>query len=193
MIIIDNKVVNIDLVEEKFVCDLDACKGCCCWEGDFGAPLEQDELDILKEIYPKVKPYLTEKGIHEIEMQGTSVYTPQEKEFSTPLVDNSACAYLNYDEKGIAKCGIEKAYEDGVIDYKKPISCHLYPIRTKKMPNPMFEALNYDRWDICSAACSNGEKLKVPVYKFLKDALIRKYGEDFYEQLDATAQHYTKK
>ncbi|MCP4438222.1 MAG: DUF3109 family protein [Aureispira sp.] len=193
MIIIDNKVVNIELVEEQFVCNLDACKGCCCWEGDFGAPLDQDELDILKEIYPKVKPYLTQKGIDAIEMQGTSVYTPQEKEFSTPLVDNSACAYLNYDEKGIAKCGIEKAYEDGVIDYKKPISCHLYPIRTKQMPNPSFEALNYDRWDICSDACTFGKELKVPVYKFLKDALIRKYGEGFYEQLDATAQYYTKK
>jgi hypothetical protein len=191
MIIIDNKVINIELIQEQFVCDLDACKGACCWEGDYGAPLEEAELDILKELYPKIKPYLTPEGIDAIEHQGTSVYTPQEKEFSTPLLkDSPACAYLTYDDKGIAKCGIEKAYEDGAIDYHKPISCHLYPVRVKQMPNPDFEALNYDRWDICSAACSKGKKLQVPIYKFVKNALVRKYGEDFYEQLEATAAYY---
>ena len=184
MILIDNKIISDDVVEKQFVCNLDACKGACCWEGDSGAPLEKAELVILEEIYPKVKPFLTKKGIEVIEREGVYTYYKREEEYGTPLVDNAACAYLTYDE-GIAKCGIEKAQEAGVIDYKKPISCHLYPIRITS--NETFDAVNYDKWDICTAACSLGEKLEVPVYQFLKGALIRKYGEEFYEALDAAA------
>ncbi|BDS13576.1 DUF3109 family protein [Aureispira anguillae] len=189
MLIIDNKVISPEIFEEEFVCNLDACKGACCWEGDYGAPLEIEELDILEELYPKIKPFLTSEGIEAIEEQGVAVYIPEEKEYGTTLIDNAACAYLTYENNGIAKCGIEKAYEADLIDYAKPVSCHLYPIRVEQLDNSSFQKLEYDRWDICSAACDNGAKLNVPVYKFLEGPLIRKYGADFYEQLEHMAEH----
>ncbi len=186
MILIEDKIVSDDVVEKQFICNLDACKGACCWEGDSGAPLEKEEMKILEEIYDKVKPFLTADGIKAIEEIGLYTYYNEAKEYGTPLIDNAACAYLTYEANGIAKCGIEKAYEAGVIDFKKPISCHLYPVRTTTYEG--FEAVNYDKWDICSAACTLGKKHQMPVYKFVKDALIRKYGESFYEALDAAAQ-----
>ena len=192
MLIVDSKVISPDIFKEEFVCNLDACKGACCWEGDYGAPLDVEELDILEAIYDKVKPFLTPEGIAAIEEQGTAVYVPQEREYATTLVDNAACAFLNYDENGIAKCGIEQAYEAGVIDYPKPISCHLYPIRVERLSNSSFEKLEYDRWEICSEACTMGAELNVPVYQFVKGPLIRKYGEDFYEQLEAMSQYLDK-
>lgn len=189
MLIIDSKVISPEIFEEEFVCNLDACKGACCWEGDYGAPLELEELDILENIYDKVKPFLTKEGIEAIEEQGVAVYVPQEREYGTTLIDNAACAYLTYGDDGIAKCGIEKAYEAGIINYAKPISCHLYPIRVEQLDNSSFQKLEYDRWEICSAACENGARLNVPVYKFLKGPLVRKYGADFYEQLEHMAQY----
>lgn len=189
MLIIEGKVIDPDIFNEEFVCNLDACKGACCWEGDFGAPLEKEELEILRTIYEDIRPYLSEEGIAAIEKQGVAVYIPQEKEYGTPLIDNAACAYLTYEENGMAKCGIEKAYENGATDYKKPISCHLYPIRVEQLDNSSFSKLDYDRWDICSAACSLGKKLQVPIYQFLKEPLIRKYGASFYEQMEKMAQY----
>ena len=187
MLIIDNKVIDEAIFKEEFVCNLNACKGACCWEGDYGAPLEVEELDILESIYEKVKPFLTPEGIEAIEEEGTAVFIPQERDYGTTLIDNAACAYLTYEDNGIAKCGIEKAYQAGVIDYPKPISCHLYPIRVEDLENSSFKKLEYDRWDICSAACEHGKKLSVPIYKFLKNPLIRKYGESFYEQMEHMA------
>lgn len=185
MYILDNKyLLSEDIFDKNFVCNLDACKGACCWEGDMGAPLEEEEFDILKELYPRIKPYLTPAGIAAIAEQGVAV-VDEEYELSTTLIDGGPCAYINYESDGMAYCGIERAHKEGIIDWKKPISCHLYPIRIKKLPD--YEALNYDKWDICSAACRLGDELKVPVYRFLKDALIRKYGEDFYEQLEEMA------
>jgi len=185
MYILDNKyLLSEDLFDKNFVCNLDACKGACCWEGDYGAPLEEDELPILQDIYPDIKSYLTKAGIAAIEEQGVAI-VDEEEELSTTLIEGGPCAYINYDNEGTAYCAIEKANKDGVIDWRKPISCHLYPIRIKKLPD--YDALNYDKWDICSAACSLGEELKVPVYRFLKDALIRKYGEDFYVKLEDMA------
>lgn len=189
MLIIDNKVLEEAIFKEEFVCNLQACKGACCWEGDFGAPLELDELDILASIYEKVKPFLTEEGIAAIEAEGTAVFVPQEREYATTLIENGACAYLTYGEDGIAKCGIEQAYKAGAIDYKKPISCHLYPIRVEELDQSNFEKLAYDRWEICRAACENGKKLQVPIYKFLKEPLIRKYGEEFYERMQGLADY----
>jgi hypothetical protein len=189
MLIIDNKVISPEIFKEEFVCNLNACKGACCWEGDYGAPLELEELDILENIYEAVKPFLTPEGIAAIDQQGVAIYTPQEKEYGTTLLENAACAFLTYEDNGIAKCGIEKAYEAGAVDYPKPISCHLYPIRVEQLNNSSFEKLEYDRWEICSAACTKGAELNVPVYKFVKGPLIRKYGEDFYEQLEAMAEH----
>ncbi|NMM50736.1 DUF3109 family protein [Marinigracilibium pacificum] len=180
MLIVKNKLVSDDIKEQFFVCNLEKCKGACCVEGDLGAPLEFDELDTMEEIREHVLPYLSEEGRREIEAQGPYV-VDFEGDYSTPTIDGKECAYGFYDEKGILKCGIEQAYLDGKINYKKPISCHLYPIRLSKFQG--FEALNYDRWDICSPACSFGKELHVPVYKFLKEPLIRKYGEDWYNEL----------
>jgi hypothetical protein len=180
MIEVKNTLVHEDIVSENFVCNLNKCKGICCIEGDSGAPLERSELAILDEIYPSVKPYMTEKGIAVIEEFGTSV-KDFEGDYTTPCVDtNKECAYVIM-ENGINKCSIEKAYEDGKIAWKKPISCHLYPIRITNYPE--FEVLHYDRWNICSPACSFGNELKVPVYQFLKEPLIRKYGAEWYNEL----------
>ena len=184
MIIIDDKYISDEVVEEQFVCNLGACKGACCVAGDCGAPLDKDEVKTLKKIYPKIKSYLRPEGIAEIEVTGTNTID-DEYGYVTPIVNNGICAYASIDEHGVVGCGIEKAYKDGVIDYKKPISCHLYPIRITKYDS--FEAVNYDRWDICKPACKNGKSLKVPVYRFLREAIIRKYGEDFYKVLDKIA------
>lgn len=179
---IGDKLVSSDLKDEMFACDLKACKGACCVEGDLGAPVEKEEIEILQEIYPKVKPYLRPEGIAVIEAEGTTVLDITNS-FSTPLVKGRECAYVTFAEDGTALCGIEQAWQDGVIDFQKPISCHLYPVRITELKD--FDALNYDRWSICSAACSLGEKMGIPVYQFVKDALIRKYGLEFYEELEA--------
>ena len=190
MLIVQDKLVSQEVIEEQFLCQLDACKGACCWEGDFGAPLEEEELRTLELIYSDIKPFLREEGIQAIEEQGLFVpFKDREKEFlGTTLINGRDCAYLTYEENGIAKCGIEKAFEAGATEFQKPVSCHLYPIRISKNEETNFEALNYDEWDICSAACSAGKKASLPVYKFVKNALIRKYGESFYEELDALVQ-----
>jgi hypothetical protein len=182
MILIENTCISDDIEDQQFVCNLDKCKGACCVEGDSGAPLDEGELAILDEIYPQVAPYLTEAGKAVIAKEGT--YTKDwDGDYVTPIINGKECAYAIYDKKGILKCGIEEAYNDGKITYKKPISCHLYPIRVTKYEQ--YHALNYDRWEICSPACSLGQELKVPVYKFLKEPLIRAYGEDWYRQLSA--------
>lgn len=179
---IEDKLVSSELKDEMFVCDLSRCKGACCVEGDLGAPLEGEEPDILEEIFPKIQSYLRPEGLEEIEAQGTSIIDITGGH-STPLVKGRECAYVTFSEEGIAGCAIEQAHTDGVIDWKKPVSCHLYPVRITELKD--YDALNYDRWGICSAACSLGDELGVPVYRFVKDALIRKYGEEFYEELEA--------
>lgn len=189
MLLIQDILVSDELLDEQFICNLKACKGACCWEGDFGAPLEIAELEVLQRIYPQVAPFLSEQGRQAIEEEGCFTYYPDNDSFGTPLVDNGPCAYMIYDELGIAKCGIEQAFQAGATDFKKPISCHLYPIRVTGDRDKGFEGLNYDRWDICSAACELGKQHQVPVYQFLKDAIVRKYGEDFYAELDAAAQY----
>lgn len=180
MIKVGEVLVSDDIRDKEFVCNLEKCKGACCVEGDFGAPLEESELAILEEIYPIVKPYLSEAGIQEIERQGTHT-TDDDDELCTPIIAGRECVYAIYDKKGILKCGIEQAYLDGKIAWKKPISCHLYPIRITKKKD--FEALNYHKWHICSDACTFGKELQVPIYKFLKDPLIRKYGAPWYSEL----------
>lgn len=180
MIEVQSTLVHEDIISENFVCNLDKCKGACCVEGDSGAPLEKSELAILEEIYEVVKPYMTPKGIATIEENGTWV-KDFEGDYTTPCVDgHKECAYVIWDN-GVSKCAIEKAYLDGKTNWKKPISCHLYPIRITKYPE--FDVLHYDRWNICSPACSFGNQLKVPVYQFLKEPLIRKYGDSWYTEL----------
>lgn len=180
MIEFENTLLSDDVKENFFVCNLAKCKGACCVEGHLGAPLEENELDVFEEIYEEVKPYLSEAGKYEIENQGKYILD-EEGDYSTPTIDGRECAYAIYDENKILKCGIEQAYLDGKISYKKPISCHLYPIRITKYEK--FEAINYDQWSICSDACDLGQELSMPVYKFLKDPLIRKYGQHWYDKL----------
>ncbi len=189
MIAIDNVLVSDEVIKEQFVCDLSSCKGACCVDGDAGAPLSKEELDKINQVYDKVLPYLNEESIKELNRQGRYVY---DKEFGwvTPTIDSRICVYGITDEKGIVKCGIEQAYLDGKIKWKKPISCHLFPVITKKSKHSDTEYVNYEpREDNCKVACSLGKKLKVPVYVFLKEALVRKFGQKFYDALDATAQH----
>ncbi|MGA9212688.1 DUF3109 family protein [Kaistella sp.] len=181
MIQIDDKLISEDIFAEEFVCNLSKCKGACCVEGDVGAPLDKNETLILERIFEQVKPYLRPEGVKAIEEQGTWVLDPSDNDYVTPMVEGKECAYVIFDEKGITKCGIEKAYEDGAVDWQKPISCHLYPIRVDEYRT--FTALNYHKWEICSDACSLGKELKVPIYKFVKTPLIRKYGEEWYQTL----------
>lgn len=188
MIIVQDKLVSDEVVEEQFVCNLNACKGACCWEGDFGAPLEAAELPVLEAIFEQVRPFLSPAGIAVIEAQGAAVWYEQAGEWGTPLIDNGPCAYMTQNALGIAQCGIEQAWKAGATEFRKPISCHLYPIRVQKNAEVGFEALNYDRWEICSAACELGKKEQVPVYQFLREAIVRKYGQDFYDELDGAAE-----
>lgn len=179
MIQIDNALISRDLIDKKFACDLNQCKGICCVEGASGAPLDEDEGHVLKKIYPHVKPYLTKKGISEIANQGYYI-VDEDGDYVTPLIGVEECAY-SYRENGITKCAIEKAYFKKKISFRKPISCHLYPVRITKYKT--FDAVNYDRQYFCQPARTNGKKKGIPVYVFLKDALTRKYGIDWYNQL----------
>ena len=193
MLIIQNVLVSDAVVEEQFHCNLNACKGACCWEGDFGAPLEAEELEIIESVYQKIKPYLSLKSQELIEQKGISQYFEEMQCRGTQLHDDGACAFMTYDKLGVAHCGIERAYNNGDIAFKKPISCHLYPLRIKEEKAQNFIAINYDEWDICSAACSLGKEKKIPVYQFVKDALIRKFGIAFYEELDAAYNYIASK
>lgn len=188
MIEIDNVLLSDEVVKEHFVCDLTKCKGGCCEDGDAGAPLTGKETDILNEIFEVIQPYLTPEGLAEIESRGRYYY---DKSFGwvTPTINGGICAYGFRDQNGIIKCGIEQAYLDGKISWKKPISCHLYPIKIKKTKT--YELVNYEpRESLCRPACQLGNKLKVPVYVFLKEAIIRQYGEDFYGVLEQVAEQY---
>ncbi len=180
MILVENAVISDDIKENFFVCNLSKCKGACCVEGDLGAPLEDDELEIMEQIYPEVAPYMSEAGRKAVEAQGKYV-KDWEDDFSTTTIEGKECAYAIYDENKVLKCAIEQAQMDGKINFRKPVSCHLYPIRITKYDE--YDALNYDRWSICSAACTLGGELKVPIYKFVKEALIRKYGTAWYDTL----------
>jgi hypothetical protein len=193
MIAINNILISDEVVKEQFVCDLGKCKGACCVDGDAGAPLEKEELQHINDVFEAVLPYLNEESKKEIDRQGRYVY---DKEYGwvTPTIDSKICVYGIVDKQGIVKCGIEQAYLDGKVTWKKPISCHLFPIITKKSKRTATEYVNYEpREDNCKAACALGKKLKVPVYQFLKEPLIRKFGKEFYEALDASANHLTNK
>lgn len=181
-----------DVIEKKFVCDLNKCKGGCCEEGDAGAPLANEELDIINELYEKIRPYLSPAASTAIEKKGKYTYN-REFGWVTPTLetDREICVYGFRDEKGIIKCAFEQAYYDGLISWKKPLSCHLYPVIAKKGKHGDYERVNYEpREPLCDPACVLGKELQVPVYRFLKEALIRKYGEGFYEALDGIAQEF---
>ena len=184
MIQIDDKIISSDVFLRKYCCDLSKCAGECCVEGDSGAPLDDAETEILEKIYPIVEPYLNEKERAEIARQGKWVID-DDGDKVTPIINGRECVYTYRDEDGCWKCAIERAYREGKIDFYKPISCHLYPIRVTKYTS--YEALNVHDWTVCKAAKKLGEKLGLPVYKFLREPLIRKYGEEFYHQLEIAA------
>lgn len=179
---IDDKLVGSDVLEEAFVCDLSACKGACCVEGDSGAPLLEEELKELVENSESIIPFLSEESRSNLQNQGLYI-KDEDDEWVTPLNEGKECAYTVFDSNGMAQCGIELAWKEGKSRFQKPVSCHLYPIRIKKYEE--FQAVNYERWNICSAACSLGKELKTPVYRFAKTALIRRFGSEFYEALEA--------
>ncbi len=190
MIAIDQTLISEDLLDKKFVCDLNACKGACCVAGDSGAPLDKEELPILESILDKVKPYMVKKGIAAIEKYGPYV-VDGDGDYTTTLVSEGAeCTFVYFDETKTAKCAIEQAYNDGKVDWKKPISCHLYPVRISRHKG--YDAVNYNKWDVCKPACECGKKLDVPVYRFLKEPLIRKYGKNWYKQLEQSAKLHLK-
>ena len=192
MLIVDGKIIEPAVLQSYFACNLNACKGACCWEGEYGAPLDESELHVLEHIYPSIEPYLDPDGIAVIKEKGLFEYFKGMKAYGTPLLKNGACAFLTYTKEGTALCGIESAWRDQAVDFRKPISCHLYPIRVEHDRKTNFTILRYDEWDICQAACAKGAKDKIPLYQFAKEALIRAYGESFYAELEAMARYINK-
>ena len=186
---IENTIITEDLFKREFVCNLKVCKGKCCVEGDSGAPLLEEEKQILEDIYPIIQSYLTENGKKAIEQQGKYIID-QEGELTTPLINNKECAYITRKKDGTYLCAIEQAYNDQKNNWKKPISCHLYPIRVKDYKE--FQAVNYHQWNICNSACQLGKELQTPLYKFLKEPLIRKFGKEWYNQIEIIAKEYYK-
>lgn len=190
MLVIDNTRISEELFKTEFVCNLNACKGACCVAGASGAPLETDEADLLRKHFPRFKHYMTDSGLEAVKKQGYAVYD-SDGDLTTPLVGpEKECAYVYFESDQTAKCAIEKAYEDGHVDWIKPISCHLYPIRISSTKN--IEVVKYSRWSVCAPGCKNGKQLGVPVFKFLKNALIRKYGQAWYKQLEIIAKTFLK-
>lgn len=192
MLAVQNSLISEDIIEKKFVCDLQACKGACCVEGDSGAPMEDDEIKKVEEVYEYAKPYMTREGIKTIEKEGFCV-VDEDGDNTIPLVPGKKkyCSFTHFTKDGHAQCSIEKAYLDGKINFKKPVSCHLYPIRITKYKD--YDALNYHQWNVCKPACKCGEKLKVPIYKFLREPLVRKYGEGWYDELEKMAKLWKPK
>lgn len=178
---VDNLLLEKELFTKKFVCDLRACKGACCVQGDAGAPLTLEEIDLIEEDLEEIKPYMSVEGVEAVSNKGV-FYMDVENEPVTTLVNDGICAFAIHDESGVVKCAIEKAYENNKTNFIKPISCHLYPIRVKKLHDR--KVLVVDNWKICDPACSLGEQLGVPTYRFLKTPLKRAFGESFYKDLE---------
>lgn len=189
MIQVGKTLISEEILEKEFVCNLTACKGACCVEGDAGAPLTSEEVKILDQVYVEVAPFIRPEGREAIKTQGTSV-VDQDGEPVTPLVKGKECAYTTFDEGGKAFCGIEQAWKEGATQFRKPISCHLYPIRVQSYPS--FDAVNYHKWHICSPACSLGKELEVSVFEFTKEALRRKFGDDWISEVEEVAREWKK-
>jgi len=187
MILLENTIVSEDILEKNFICNLSACKGACCIEGDSGAPITQDELEVLEAELENIKPYLTSVSLEAIKTQNFWE-KDTDGDLVTTCLPTGECNFSLRDEAGMLKCGIEQAYRDGKASIQKPLSCHLYPIRISNVGE--FEALNYHRWDICKPACKLGEEHQVAVYQFLKEPLIRKFGADWYNELDEIAKQW---
>jgi hypothetical protein len=191
MLVIGDVLISEEILKESFQCNVEKCKGACCWEGDYGAPLTEEEIIILDNIQDQVMPRIPEKSREVLQNSPGYVYEKKPATWATKCHEDGACIYLHKDPAtGIAQCGIELAFQNGETTFQKPISCHLYPIRVTKNRDLGFEAWNYDRWDICTAACSLGEENKMPVFRFVKNAIIRDKGQEFYEQLEEAYNYY---
>ncbi|HCX99580.1 MAG TPA: DUF3109 domain-containing protein [Bacteroidales bacterium] len=185
MIQIDDKLISFDVFEKQYCCDLPKCLGACCVHGQSGAPLEPEEIDILEQELEHIKPFLKPSGLDAINKQGVAVRDVDE-DMVTSLIGTEECAF-SIEENGITFCAIEKAWLNGKTKFQKPISCHLYPIRAKKYPT--FTALNYDKWSICEPARVLGEREGIPIFRFLKGAITRAYGEKFYAEMVEAAKY----
>ena len=188
MLQIGDTIVSLDLFEKKFSCDLSVCKGECCVAGESGAPLEEEEIAVLEEILPVVWDDLSDASKEVIRQQGV-FYVDEDSDSVTSIVNGCECVFTYFDENGICKCVIEKAFRAGKIDFYKPVSCHLYPVRLEKYKN--FTAVNYHKWSVCYAAWELGKKMGTPVYLFLKEPLIRRFGKEWYKQLEIAAEELT--
>jgi hypothetical protein len=186
---IGNTLISEEIIEKNFQCNLSACKGACCVKGNGGAPLEKNEAEILDKNFEKISPYISSKGKKVIEQKGKYVYDKQGS-LETPLINGKECVYVSYNSNGLLECGIEKAFIKGEINLIKPNSCHLYPVRVKNYSS--FTAVNYHHWNICSEACELGEELKKPIYEFVKDALIRRFGKSWYLELEKVSKELKK-
>jgi len=184
---IEDKLVSDDILEEFFACELTACKGACCWEGSYGAPLLDSELDDVAAAAKLLRDELPDENQRILDKtKGYEWYDDMDK-FGTALRRDGACVFLTFDKTGIGQCAIEQAWRMGRTSFRKPISCHLYPIRVQHQEPTGMTALNYDRWSICSAACQKGKRERIPLYRFAKEAIIRAFGHDFYEALEHAA------
>lgn len=189
MLVIRDVLISDEIAEEKFMCDLKSCKGACCTEGDYGAPVDKMEMDLINSHLSQLKSTLNPESVALIDREGAFTYYRKPKKWGTTCHENGDCVFLVRDQTGISYCGIEKNQREGKSTCQKPLSCHLYPIRVTSNEIAGFEAWNYDRWDICKSACVQGQKEKMPVYKFLKQAIIRYKGPEFYDELEAAANH----
>lgn len=187
MIAIDNTLISEELLDQKFVCDLNACKGACCEEGDLGAPLTLEEVDDIEANLPGIRPFMSAEGRDLLASEIGFYEMAPDQELVTTTLDGKACVFAVKSTEGQWQCAIELAHKAGKSNFLKPVSCHLYPVRLREYPT--FTAVNYHEWDICKAACACGERLSVPVYRFLKTPLIRRFGQVWYDDLDAYAQH----
>ena len=189
MFLIRDTLVSLDVLEKTFCCDLDSCRGCCCIEGDAGAPISEEECRKVEEILPTLLPEMTKEARQVVEQQGVSYLDPS-GERVTSIVNDKDCVFARTDHNGWCYCLIEKAYNAGKIDFKKPISCHLYPIRLTQVGDKV--GVEYHRWDICHCARVLGKKLGVPIYQFLREPLVRRFGQEWYDELCLTAEEWNK-
>lgn len=185
MLQIKDVIVSFDVLTESFSCDLAHCKGECCIEGDAGAPVTPDEIAQIEELLPTIWEDLSIEALKVINSQGVA-YTDPEGELVTSIVNGKDCVFTCYGDDGCCYCAIEKAYRNGLCKFKKPVSCHLYPIRVKRIGD--YYGLNYDRWDVCRAAVLKGRKDGIPIYKYLKEPLVRRFGQEWYDELELTVE-----
>lgn len=189
MIQIKDTLISEDIFETCFVCDLGKCKGMCCVEGDAGAPLTHEEYEAIKDVLPEIWDDLLPKARELIEKQGIA-YIDDDGELVTSIIKGRECVFTYFDADGVCRCAIDNAFREGKISVQKPISCHLYPIRLHKYDE--FTALNYDRWSVCRPALRLGKKTGIKLYQFLKEPLICKFGEEWYQEVCQIAELLSK-